>query len=67
MPQAVAFAGDVDDRGVLKEPVQNGGGRRHVADQFGPVLQRAIAGHHRRAVLMSAHDDLQQAYGLAKQ
>ena len=65
VPEAIALAGDVDDCGVLQEPIQNGGGGRHVADQLGPVLQRTIAGHHRRTILVPAHDDLQQAFAAA--
>lgn len=38
VPQPVTFAGDVDEGGVLEEPVQDGGGRRHVPDQLGPIL-----------------------------
>ncbi len=62
MSQAITPAGDVDDRGVLQESVEDRGGRRHVADEFGPILQGTVAGHHRRAVLVAAHDDLQQAF-----
>ena len=62
MAKAITLAGNVDDGGVLQEAVQNRGGSGHVADQFGPIFQRPVAGHHGRAVLMASHDDLQQAF-----
>src|SRR5579863_6437936 len=58
--QPVAPAGDGDHLGVVQEAVEDRGGGGHVADQFAPVLQRAVAGHHRRADLVTAHDDLEE-------
>ncbi len=57
--EPIASPGDVHYLGMLEESVEDGGGRRHVTDQFGPVFQRAVAGHHRRAVFMTAQDNLQ--------
>ena len=62
MAEAITSAGDVDQSGVLKESVQDRGGSRHVTDQFGPVFQRPVAGHHGRTVFVPPHDDLQQTF-----
>ena len=45
---------------MVQEAVEDGGGRRHVADELAPVLDRAVRGHQRRAVLVTAHDDLEK-------
>jgi hypothetical protein len=59
-PQPVAFAGDLDDLGVLEDAVEDGGGGRNVADQLAPVFQWAVGGHHRGADFVTPHDDLEQ-------
>ena len=58
--EAVAFAGDGDDRGVMKEAVEDSTGGGHVLQKFAPVLERSVAGHDRGARLVAAHDDLEQ-------
>jgi hypothetical protein len=58
----IAFAGNGDDLGVMQEPVEDGSGRRHVAQEFAPFFQRTVAGHDGGAVFIPAHDDLQQIF-----
>ena len=60
--QPVAAAGDGDDLGMMQEPVEDGGGGRHIADQLAPVLQRPIGGHHRGFGFVPPHDDLKQVF-----
>ena len=61
----VAAAGDFNHFGVLQEAVEDGGRARYVTDQFAPIFKRSVAGHHRAAQLMSAHDDLEQELAAA--
>ena len=58
--EAVAFAGDGDDLGVVEEAVEDGAGGGHVLKQLAPVLERTVAGHDRGARFVAAHDDLEQ-------
>ena len=65
MAEAITLAGDVDDRGVLDEAVQDCRCGGHVADELGPVFQWPVGPCPELpggAVLMAAHDDLQQAF-----
>ncbi len=59
---AVAFAGDGDDLGVVQEAVQDGPGGGHVAQEFAPFLQRSVAGHDGGKVFVTTHDDFQQVF-----
>lgn len=45
---------------MVQEAVEDGAGRRHVGEEFAPVLQRAVAGHDGGAVFVTAHDHFQQ-------
>src|SRR5271157_2457165 len=57
---AIALAGDVDDLGMMQEAIEYGAGRRYVADQLAPILQRSIRGHHRALQFITPHDDLEE-------
>ena len=58
--EAVAFAGDGDDGGVMEEAVEDGPRGGDVLEEFSPVLERAVAGHDGGAGFVAAHDDLEQ-------
>ena len=42
---AITFAGDGDDFGMVQEPVEDGAGGENIAEQFASFFQRAVAGH----------------------
>src|ERR1700691_4478568 len=56
--QAVAFARDLNDLGMVQEAVEDRRGAGYVADQFAPIFQRSVAGHHGRTGFVATHDDL---------
>jgi hypothetical protein len=58
--ESEAFSGEGDNPGMVKEPVENGGGGGHIADELTPILEGAVGGHEGGAVFVAAHDDLQQ-------
>lgn len=62
MTQAIAAALDLDDFGVMKKAVQNGGGRGNVIEQLAPFFDRTVGSHQCGTGLVSAHDDFQQHF-----
>ena len=58
--ESVAAAGDLDEFGVLQEAIQNGRCGRNVSDEFAPVFQRPVAGHHGATEFVATHDDFEQ-------
>src|SRR5437899_968190 len=59
-PVAPALHGN--DFGMMKETVQDGGGSRHIAEQFSPLLDRPIGSHESGSVFVAAHDDLEKYF-----
>ena len=59
---AIAFAVDGDDLGVMQEAVDDGSGGGHIGQELAPFLQRPVAGHDGGLVFVTAHDDLQQIF-----
>ena len=59
---AITFAGDGDDLGMVQEPVNDGSGGGHVGKQLAPFLQRAVAGHDGGAVFVATHNDFQEVF-----
>ena len=45
--QAIALADHLDDGGMRKKAIKDGGGRRDIAEKDAPVLRRAIGGDQR--------------------
>ena len=44
----------------MKQAVEDRAGGRHVAEQFAPLFDGSIGGHHGGTVLVTAHDDFQK-------
>jgi hypothetical protein len=59
---AITFAGDGDDVGVMQEAVDDGSSDGHVTEEFAPFLQWPIAGLDGGAIFVTAHDDLQPVF-----
>ncbi len=64
--EPVASPGDVHHLGMLEKTVEDGGGRRHVADQLGPVFQRSVGRSSLSSGSHDGEDDLQQALATAR-
>jgi hypothetical protein len=47
---------------VVQEAVEHGGDGRAVAEQFPPVLDRAVGGDQSARAFVTTHDDLQQLF-----
>ena len=62
-PIAVTF--DVDDPGVMEEPVQDGRGDDRVAEKLLPVDEALVGGQDRRALLVPVGDELEKEISLA--
>jgi hypothetical protein len=60
--EAVALAGDLDDLGMLQEAIQDRSRGGHIANEFAPVLQGSVRGHHRAFDFVATEDDLEQAF-----
>ena len=58
--EPVAAALEVQNLRRLQEAIEDRRGAGHVADQLAPVLERAVARHHRALDLMPPHDDLEE-------
>ena len=60
--EAVAAAGDGDQLGVVEQSVEDGAGCGNIAEQLAPFFNGPIGGHHGGAVLIPAHDDLEEYF-----
>jgi hypothetical protein len=49
--------------GVVDEPVDEGGGDHGVAEDFAPLLERAVGGDDDRAAFVAARDEREQQVG----
>lgn len=58
--EPIALTGDLDNLGMVQKAVQDGGGAGHIADQFAPILQGAIGGHHSGFSFIPSHDDFKK-------
>jgi hypothetical protein len=59
-PIASSFEGD--DLGVVEEPVEDGGGAWHVADELAPIFEWSVACHDGASGLVAPHDDLEEVF-----
>jgi hypothetical protein len=62
---AVALAVHLDDLGLCEKAVEDGGGRRDIAEEGAPVSCGSVCGDDRRGLLVPAHEDLEQVFGRA--
>lgn len=60
--EAVAFAGNLDDLGVMEEAVEDGGSGGDVSKEFAPLFDGAVGGHKSGAHFVTAHDDLEEVF-----
>ena len=51
---------DGNDLGMMKQPVEDGAGSRHITEQFAPFFDRSIGGHHGGTILVTTHDEFQE-------
>ncbi len=63
LPEAVACALDLDDDGVVQEPVEEGGGDDGVAEDLGPLGEAAVRGEDHGALLVAGVDELEEQAG----
>jgi hypothetical protein len=59
-PIASTFEGD--DLGVVEEPIEDGGGAWHIADELAPIFERSVTGHDGASGLVASHDDLEEVF-----
>ena len=60
--EPVTAPGHRDDFGVVKQPVEDGAGGRHVAKELSPFFDGTVGGHQGGAVFVAAHDDFQEDF-----
>ena len=48
---------------MMKDTIEHGGDRRHIAQEFSPVFDGTVRSEQRAGPLVAAHDDLQQIFG----
>ena len=63
--ETIAVAPDVDDPGVMQEPVEDGRGNDGVTEELLPVAEAFVRGDDRRALLVAVRDELEEQIGLA--
>ena len=60
--EAIAFAGDLDDLGMMEEAVEDGGSGGDVSEEFAPLFDGAVGGHEGGAHFVTTHDDLEEVF-----
>ena len=60
LAQAIAGALDMHDDGVVKQPVQQGGGDHGIAKNIAPFGKAAIGRQYHRALLVASVDELEE-------
>lgn len=60
--EPVAATVDGNDLGVVEKAIKDGACSRDVAQEFAPLFDGAVGGHHGGAVFVSAHDDFQKDF-----
>ena len=63
--EAVAFALDGEDLGVVDEAIDQGDDAGGVGEDLAPFCERAVGGDHGALVLVTAADELEQQIGMA--
>ena len=65
LTQAIARAFDLDDDGVVKEPVQEGRGDDGIIKNFAPFGKAAIGGEDHGALFVAGVDELEEQIAAA--
>jgi hypothetical protein len=63
--EAVGFAFDGEDLGIVDEAVDQGDDAGGVGEDLVPFCERPVGGHDRALVLVAAADELEQQVGMA--
>jgi len=59
----VTSALDPEDDRMVQEAVEDGGCSGNIADEFTPIFNGSVGGHHGGFGFVSAHDDLKMSDG----
>jgi hypothetical protein len=62
--ELVRLALDVDDVGVVRQPVDQGDDASGVGEHVGPLAKRAVGADQRRTFLVAQRDDLEEQVGV---
>ena len=62
-PESVTGAFDLDDDGVVQQPVEQGGGHHWVAEHLGPFGEVAVGGEDHGAFFVAGADQLEEQIG----
>jgi len=57
---ALTAADERDDVAVVEHAVEDGGGDRHILEEFAPILERAVGVDEDRFLFVAPHDDLEE-------
>ena len=60
LPHAIAGALDLNDHGVMEEPVEQRGGDNGIAEHISPLGEAAVRGQDHRALFISGVDELEE-------
>ena len=60
--EAIGMTFDLDDSGVVKEAVEDGGSGWDIADKFPPFFEGPVGGHESGFNFITAHDDLEEIF-----
>ena len=61
--EPVAVAGDLNDDGVMQQPVQECGGNHVIAEQLAPLAKTPVGGEDDGAALVAGVDQLEEQVG----
>ena len=65
LAQAIARALDLDDDGVVKEPVQEGRGHDGITEELAPFGKAAVGGEDHGAFFVAGVDELEEQIAAA--
>src|SRR5829696_5553964 len=66
LPEAIAGPLDLDDDGVVKKPVQEGGCDHGVTKNLAPFCKTAVRGEDHGALLVTGVDELEEQVATAR-
>ena len=65
LAQAIAGTLDLDDDGVMQEPIEERGGDDRIAEHLAPLGKAAVGGQDHRAALVARVDQLEEQVAAA--